>query len=263
MCCLKNYFMNTSNKAINMETLNKISILLILSFSLFGCSAKGATSNKDSSNSTFSFSFPNKEEGLTLEQITEQANSLPASENKKVRYTWHIEEELIGTYPMNMAQGGAMEAGRYTLDMVTETKNNNLNTNITIISGTPITDRQKLMSTYTSSVTARGWLSYHSQRRQFKNSAQEGEGFEERFYNNPLTLWMMSWGNRPANASIDGQYFESEEYERGYNLEGYCTTFYAREFHYMKGTLKTFRGGSHYYDGSYEMISRCTIEYLD
>ena len=246
-----------------MKKLNKISIFLILSSSLFACSPKDTKSNQYESNPPFSFSGISKEEGLTLEQVTETADAFKNATARKIRYHYHIEEKLYGSYPMTMSDGSNMLPGSYTLDMVTEPKTNSDNTNISVVSGTPTTKMQKFWATYTSSITAKGWLSYHAQRRQFKDNAQEGEGFEERFYNNPLTLWMTSWGNRPANASIDGQYFGSEEYERGYNSEGYCITFYAREFYYIKGTLGSFMSGSHYYDGSYEMISRCTIEYLD
>lgn len=225
-------------------------------------------SSADSSNtsiessSAFSYSFPQKEQGLTLDEVTAIANELPAQENRKIRYTYHIYEKLVGTYPMTMAQGGDMPEGEYTLDLVTETRTHNLNADLNVVSGTPVTKMQQFYTTYTSSITPKGWLSYHSQRRNFLKSAQEGEGFEERFYNNPLTLWMMVWGNRPANAQIDGTYFALDEYERVYNSEGYCVSVMLREFYYIKGTLSTYKS-SHYYDGTYEIIANCTIEYLD
>ena len=122
-----------------------------------------------------------------------------------------------------------MPEGEYTLDLVTETRTHNLNADLNVISGTPVTRMQKFYTTYTASITPKGWLSYHKQRRSFLNSAQEGEGFEERFYNNPLTLWMMIWGNRPANAQMDGTYFALDEYERVYNSEGYCVSVMLRE----------------------------------
>ena len=214
------------------------------------------------SSSAFSYSFPQKEQGLTLDEVTAIANELPAKENRKIRYTYHIYEKLVGTYPMTMAQGGDMPEGEYTLDLVTETRTHNLNADLNVISGTTVTKMQKFYTTYTASITPKGWLSYHAQRRQFLNSAQEGEGFEERFYNNPLTLWMMIWGNRPANAQMDGTYFGLNEYERVYNSEGYCVSVMLREFYYMKGTLSTYKS-SHYYDGTYEIIANCTLEYLD
>ena len=214
------------------------------------------------SSSAFSYSFPQKEQGMTLDEVTAIANELPAQENRKIRYTYHIYEKLVGTYPMTMAEGGDMPEGEYTLDLVTETRTHNLNADLNVISGTPVTKMQKFYTTYTASITPKGWLSYHTQRRSFLNSAQEGEGFEERFYNNPLTLWMMVWGNRPANAQMDGTYFALDEYERVYNSEGYCVSVMLREFYYIKGTLSTYKS-SHYYDGTYEIITNCTLEYID
>ena len=214
------------------------------------------------SSSAFSYSFPQKEQGLTLDEVTAIANELPAQENRKIRYTYHIYEKLVGTYPMTMAAGDDMPEGEYTLDLVTETRTHNLNADLNVVSGTPVTKMQKFYTTYSSFITPKGWLSYHKQRRSFLNSAQEGEGFEERFYNNPLTLWMMVWGNRPANAQMDGTYFALDEYERVYNSEGYCVSVMLREFYYIKGTLSTYKS-SHYYDGTYEIIANCTIEYLD
>ena len=116
---------------------------------------------------------------------------------------------------------------------------------------------------YTSSVTPSGWLGYHSQRRNFLNSAQEGEGFEESFYTNPLTLWMRIWGRRPANAQMDGIYFGYEEFERVYNTEGYCASLKIKEYTYMKGTLSSWNNPTREYDGSYEYSLTCAIEYLE
>ena len=165
-----------------------------------------------------------------------------------------------------MLDSSEMPEGEIIGDFVSEPKNNNLDTNITLISGTPVTQMQQYFAkSYSSSITPSGWLSYHSQRRDFLKSAQEGEGFEERFYTGPLTLWMRIWGRRPANAQMDGTYFCYEEFERVYNEEGYCTSLKIKEYTYMQGTLTRWNSNprSRYYNGSYEYSLTCDIEYLE
>ena len=231
--------------------------------------SSGSTSRSSSSGSSFpsySYPFENKETGLTLEQITDEINQIDPKpeEQRKVRYTWHIVEKITGNYYKTMLDGSEMPEGEIVGDFVSEPKNHNLDTNIQLISGTPVTQMQKYYArNYTSSITPSGWLGYHSQRRSFLKSAQEGEGFEERFYTNPLTLWMRIWGRRPANAQMDGIYFGYEEFEREYNTEGYCTSLKIKEYTYMQGTLSSWNNGSRYYDGSYEYSLTCAIEYLD
>ena len=223
------------------------------------------SSSGDSSNSVFSYPFEDKDRGLTLEQITEEINKIdPQPEEKvKVRYTWHIVEKITGNYYKTMLDGSEMPEGEIVGDFVSETRNNNLDANIQLISGTPVTQMQQLYARqYTSSVTPSGWLSYHSQRRGFLDNAQEGEGFEERFYTNPLTLWMRIWGRRPANAQMDGIYFSYEEFERVYNSAGYCTSLKIKEYTYMKGSLSSWNNPTREYDGSYEYSLTCAIEYL-
>ena len=224
-----------------------------------------SSTSGDSSNSVFSYPFEDKDRGLTLEQITEEINKMnPQPEEKvKVRYTWHIVEKITGNYFKTMLDGSEMPEGEIVGDFVSEPKNN-LDTNIQLISGTPVTQMQQFYARqYTSSVTPSGWLGYHSQRRQFLDNAQEGEGFEERFYTNPLTLWMRIWGRRPANAQMDGIYFGYEEFERVYNSAGYCTSLKIKEYTYMKGSLSSWNNPTRDYDGSYEYSLTCAIEYLD
>ena len=224
------------------------------------------SSSSESSNSVFSYPFENKASGLTLEQITGEINQIDPQphEQRKVRYTWHVVEKVTGNYYKAMLDGSEMPEGETIGDFVSEPRTNNQDTNIQLISGTPVTQMQRLYAQqYSSSVTPSGWLSYHSQRRKFLESAQEGEGFEERFYINPLTLWMRIWGNRPANAQMDGVYFAYEEFERVYNAAGYCTSLKIKEYNYMKGTLSSWNNGSRYYDGSYEYSLTCAIEYLE
>ena len=219
-----------------------------------------------SSFPSYSYSFENKEEGLTLEQIEGEINRIDPQpeEKKKVRYTWHIVEKITGDYYKVMLDGSQMPEGETIGDFVSETRNNNLDTNIQLISGTPVTQMQQYYArNYTSSVTPSGWLSYHTQRRSFLKSAQEGEGFEERFYTNPLTLWMRIWGRRPANAQMDGIYFGYEEFERTYNNKGYCTSLKIKEYNYMKGSLSSWNNPTREYDGSYEYSLTCSIEYLE
>ena len=224
------------------------------------------SSSGDSSNSVFSYPFEEKAPGLTLEQINGEINQIDPQpqEKRKVRYTWHIVEKITGNYYKTMLDGSEMSEGETIGDFVSETRNNNLDTNIQLISGTPVTQMQQLYARqYTSSVTPSGWLGYHSQRRQFLDNAQEGEGFEERFYTNPLTLWMRIWGRRPANAQMDGIYFSYEEFERVYNAAGYCTSLKIKEYTYMKGSLSSWNNPTRDYDGSYEYSLTCAIEYLD
>lgn len=229
-------------------------------------SSSSDVSSSGSIESEFAFLFDNKEDGLTLDQINEEINKInpKPQEQRKVRYTWHIVEKLTGNYRKAMLDGTQMPEGEIVGDFVSEPKNHNLDSNITIISGTPVTQMQQYYArNYTSSVTPSGWLSYHADRRRFLDSAQEGEGFEERFYANPITLWMRSWGRRPANARMDGVYFSYSELERVYDANGYCTTFKVKEYTYMKGTLTSFNNGSVDYDGSYEYTLTCGIEYLE
>ena len=229
-------------------------------------SSTSSSSRRGSSFPSYSYSFENKEEGLTLEQIKEEISKIDPQpqENKKVRYTWHIVEKITGNYFKAMLDGSQMPEGEIVGDFVSEPKNNNQDTNIQLISGTPVTQMQQFYARqYTSFVTPSGWLSYHSQRRGFLDSAQEGEGFEERFYTNPLTLWMRIWGRRPANAQMDGIYFSYEEFERVYNAEGYCTSLKIKEYTYMKGSLSSWNNPTREYDGSYEYTVTCAIEYLE
>ena len=262
------------------------SLLFIIGISLSACSINESSFNSQSNGSEssttsdssitssssgsssldFSYSFEDKKSGLTLEQITNEINQIepPPQEQKKVRYTWHIVEKITGNYYKLMLDGSEMPEGEITGDFVSEPKKHNLDSSIQIISGTPVTQMQQYYARdYTSYVTPKGWLSYHEQRRGFLKSAQEGEGFEERFYTGPLTLWMRIWGRRPANASMDGIYFAYDEFERVYNEEGYCTSLKIKEYTYMQGTLGSWNTEPRYYNGSYEYTVTCGIEYLE
>ena len=263
-----------------------LALVFILGLSLGACSQIGSSSSSDSNKSessssdssidssssdsslfpSYSYPFEDKEAGLTLEEIKGEINKInpEPEEGKKVRYTWHIVEKLTGTYPYSMVDGTQMPQGEIIGDFVSEPRNSNTDTNIKVISGTPQTQMQKYYAQfYTSTITPSGWLGYHSQRRQFLERAQEGEGFEERFYTGPLTLWMRSWGRRPENAQMDGIFFSYTEFERIYNTNGYCTTFKVKEYTYIKGTMTSFMNGEVEYDGSYEYSLSCSIEYLE
>ena len=247
-------------------------LLFVLGISMSACSSNenpstsSHTSRSVSAFPSFSSSFENKEQGLTLEQITAEINKLdPQPQEKvKVRYTWHIVEKITGNYYNLKLDGSEMTEGEITGDFVSETRNDNLDVDIQLVSGTPVTQMQQYYArNYTSSVTPSGWLTYHSQKRDFLKSAQEGEGFEERFYANPIVLYMRSWGRRPANAQMDGIYFCYNEFERTYNAAGYCTSLKIKEYTYMQGTLSSWNNGSREYDGSYEYSLTCAIEYLE
>ena len=249
-----------------MKYFSKLSLLFIASLSMIACSQTENSFNSGSSISSYSYPFENKEAGLTLEQIKDEINKIDPKpqDNRKVRYTWHIAEKITGNYYKTMLDGSEMPEGEIVGDFVSEPRNNNQDTNIQLISGTPVTQMQSFYAKqYTSSVTPSGWLGYHSQRRQFLDRAQEGEGFEERFYTGPLTLWMRSWGRRPENAQMDGIYFSYEEFERVYNAAGYCTSLKIKEYNYMKGSLSSWNNPTREYDGSYEYSLTCSIEYLE
>ena len=112
-----------------------ISLLFIIGISLSACSPKESSFNSqsdelessftgdssidssdiisssgNSASSGFSYSFENKEAGLTLEQITEEIDKIdPKPEEKvKVRYTWHIVEKITGNYFKTMVDGSEM-----------------------------------------------------------------------------------------------------------------------------------------------------------
>ena len=249
-----------------------LAALFIAALSMSACTTGESTFSSDSSinlsSGDSSNSEPSSQDGtpsLTLEQITEEINKIDPEpqEQIKVRYTWHIVEKITGNYYKVMLDGSEMPEGEIVGDFVSEAKNN-LDVTIQLISGTPVTQMQKYYSqNYTSSVTPSGWLKYHEQRRGFLTQAQEGEGFEEKFYINPLTLWMKIWGTRPANARMDGTYYAYEEFERVYNTAGYCTSLKIKEYTYMKGALSSWNNPTIEYDGSYEYTLTCAIEYLD
>ena len=280
------FFIYKRAKILCMKKNITFAILFISSLLISACSSNESSirresSEPESSNSislpssslsstssfpSYSYSFENKEAGLTLEQINEEINKIDPQpqEKRRIRYTWHIVEKITGKFFKAMLDGSEMPVGETVGDFVSETKTNNLDTNIQLISGTPVTQMQQFYARqYSSFVTPSGWLSYHSQRRQFLDKAQEGEGFEERFYTGPLTLWMRIWGRRPANAQMDGIYFSLEEFERVYNAEGYCTSLRIKEYTYMKGSLSSWNNPTRDYDGSYEYSLTCAIEYLE
>lgn len=256
-----------------MKTIYKNSLLIALLFAISGCS-ETTTSNPGSAINSSSSALESppmslassfnptadKEQGLTLESFNEVVNALPARTARKVRYTYHIVEKLVGTYSKN-----GLEPGEYVADLVVETRTDSSDTALTLVSGTATTQMQRFYaSNYSSAIDVSGWLSYHAQRRTFKNQAQEGEGFEERFYTNPMKLWMISWGNRPSNAtSVEGEYFAYQEYERTYDANGYCLSFMNKEYESMKGTITSSNNGTQTFDGYYEITCNCSLQYLN
>ena len=128
-----------------------IAFIFVIGLSVSACSKAGSSfdsdskeaestiepSSSDSSSSEFSYSFENKEQGLTLEQITEEINKInpQPEEKKKVRYTWHIVEKITGNYYKAMLDGSEMPEGEIVGDFVSEPNTSNLDTNIKLISG--------------------------------------------------------------------------------------------------------------------------------
>ena len=252
-----------------MKNIAKYCLLLLLTGSIVGCANNAnsdtSTTSQVSSTSSVASSFnptADKEDGLTLEAFNEEVNKLGTSRVRKIRYTYHIVEKIVGEYTYQ----GLSEPGEYVADLVVEPRSGDSNdSNLVLVSGTATTQMQKFYARdYCPYITASGWLKYHEQRRTFKNQAQEGEGFEERFYVNPMRTWMISWGNRPANiTSKEGDFFAYDEFDRMYDAEGYCTSFVIKQYESMHGTITSHNNGTMHYDGSYEITVNCTIAYLD
>ena len=137
-------------------------LLFIVGLSIGACSSSGSSLNSGSSDldsssnnqrssssgmsfPSYSSSFEEKETGLSLDQITEEISKIDPQpeERKRVRYTWHIVEKLTGTYPKAMLDSTQMPEGEIVGDFVSEPRNNNLDTNIQLISGTPVTQMQQ------------------------------------------------------------------------------------------------------------------------
>ena len=253
-----------------MKSLTKLSILAILSFSAIGCANRASSNSGDvsansssSSSSSFVPSVPSKEEGMTLEAFTEEVNKLDQQTAKPFRMTFQITETVVGTYPIYKRNSNELlTEGVYNSTLVVESTDGNLS-NSKLVGERPSNSSRADEFINGVVYTVSGWLNYHAQRRSFLDSALEGEGFKETFYRDSYRMWMVSWGNRLANHSVQGTYFGYDEHERTHDEKGYCKTVYVKEYEYLDGSISRY--GTQYteYHGSYDFVLNGTIEYLD
>ena len=254
-----------------MKSFAKLSVLAVLSFSAIGCANQAPSNSSGSNASTSSLSsissyvpsIPSKEEGVTLDKFTEEVNKIGQIPAKAFRMTFQITETVVGTYPIYKKNSTELlSEGVYNTTLVVESTDGNLSSS-KVVGDRPNTTTRA--DDYARGVvyTVSGWLNYHAQRRSFLDSALDGEGFKETFYIDSFRMWMVSWGNRPANLSLKGTYFAYDEHERTFDEKGYCKTVYVKEYEYLDGSISRY--GSQYteYHGSYELALNGTIEYLE
>ena len=241
-------------------------LLVALSISANACSQNETTSdnsNSTSSISSFVPSVPSKEEGVSLEKFTEEVDKLGQINERPFRMSFQITETVVGTYPIcRRNSSDLLSEGVYNSTLVVESADGNLS------KSKIVGERPNITSTADEFIhgvqyTASGWLSYHANRRTFLNSAQEGEGFKEAFKLDSFRMWMVSWGNRLSNSTVEGTYFDYDEHERTHDEKGYCKTVYVKEYSYLDGTYSRYNAQPKEYHGSYEFVLNGTIEYLD
>ena len=249
-----------------MKSFFRISALFVLSLTAIGCSNNVSSSNggtsESSSTSTFTPSIPSRQEGVTLEAFTEETNKLSAMSEKPFRMTFQITETLVGTYPIYKRNSSELLAeGVYNSTLVIESSDGSLS-KTKVVGDRPNTTNNSDLYASGTTYDVKGWLAYHKQRRSFLDSAQEGEGFKETFYLESFRMWFVSWGNRPANSSVEGTYFGFEEQERTFDENGYCKTIYLKDYRYMDGVFSRWDTQPKEYHGSYETVVNGTVEYL-
>lgn len=253
-----------------MKSFAKLSVLAILSFSAIGCSNQissnsGDVSANSSSLSSSSFvpSVPSKEEGVTLDKFTEEANKLDPQTVRPFRMSFQITETVVGTYPIyRRNKNELLPEGVYNSTLVVESSDGELS-HSKLVGDKPDTTNRSDDFAQGVIYNVTGWLNYHKQRRSFLNQALEGEGFKETFYLDSFRMWMVSWGNRLANHSVKGTYFGYDEHERTHDEKGYCKTVYVKEYEYLDGSISRYGTSYTEYHGSYEFVLNGTIEYLD
>ena len=262
-----------------MKSFGKLYLLLVACTSLVACSQSESSFNSDSKESSIltssieslsseqspatSFSIPEREEGISLDAFTEVVNGLENLTEKAFRMTFQIKETLIGTYPIYKRNSlDLLEEGVYNTTLVIESSDGSAN-KTKIVGDRPNTTNNAEVYNNGTTYDLKGWLSYHKQRRGFLDYAQEGEGFKETFSLNPYKMWMVSWGNRPSNSSVEGTYFAFEEHERTFDEVGYCKTIYLRDYRYVDGTFSRWDTKPKEYHGCYDMVVTGTIEYPD
>ena len=252
-----------------MKSFFRISALFVLSLTAIGCSNNTSSnsgtseSSESSSASTFNPSIPSRQEGVTLDAFTEEVNKLEQSTQRPFRITYQFVETVVGTFPIYKRNGSdLLEEGVYNSTLVLESSDGS-QSKLKVVGERPNTTSSADSFTSGTTLDAKGWLGYHGNRRRFLDSAQEGEGFEETFYLDAFRMWMVIWGNRPANSQVDGTYFGYEEFERTHDENGYCKTIYYRDYRYIDGVFSRWNTQPKEYHGSYDFLVQGTVEYLD
>ena len=265
-----------------MKHFAKCSLLFIVSLSVVACSQVDSSSTKQSkepepsfssessselsSSSIFSYSLPEKEQGVSLETFTEEINKLEAqTNNRKIRISYHIVETLVGSVPNATFRSGndPLPEGETITDLVLESRNDSAS-DLKLISGEAST---RFSQTFTSGIMIgiKNWLSYHKERRSAmeKESMQGWSTFKESLNINPFKMWMLEAGDKPANSGVEGNFYEYNEYERTFDENGYCQTLLFRDYTYIDGVYSRWDTDPKQYKGTFDAVATATIEYLD
>ena len=212
--------------------------------------------------------YSSRPRGVSPDDLKEEAKNLSyASEATKVRITFTILETVTGSVPKTNRQGQLPDGYRNESVIVIErTAGGGVVSDGPSFRTISFTNKETACDANVfesgTAVTLSGWLGYQGQRRGFLDQAQEGEGFVESLTRNPYKTWMYIYGVRPANSSVEGSYFGSEEYERTYDENGLCQTMFCEDVIKIKGTLKVWNREPQYYDGVYKMTVNGVVEYL-
>ncbi len=265
-----------------MKSFFKLGFLLSICSVTIGCNqvSEEPASNHDSNNATTIDEHSNSDasdefikptsqlkptgQSQSVEDFQNNITSLTATPHKAVRLNFHIVETLVGTAPKYMADGSTMEEGKYISDfaIVTNDYKDDSHLNYTKVSGECKTNEAKSF-TSGQGVFVSSWLAYQKQRARFRESAQEGEGFDEYLASNPYTMWMYSWGVRPANSTFEGHYFASEEFLRTFDETGMSTSYTLIDTLKLDGTLKSWHEPDREYKGLYTSEVKITFDYFE
>lgn len=243
------------------STLKCLSLFLI-ALSTVGCdSAKSDETSKGAISSGVRDPLTSAvmDDGVTLEAFQTATNELATYTYTHAVITYDIKEVVEGTVPYWDRNGkNKLTEGEY---------NNHIEIEMTKSSTRLLSERATTNAAAVfengTPLNINGWLSYHSEKRRFRESAQEGEGFDERFYLTPsYRMWMKSYGNRVANATFEGTYKGSEEYNRVFNEYGLVTNMSCTDSAMFDGILKRWNTADTEYHGTYVLTCVATVEYF-
>ena len=199
---------------------------------------------------------PPEGEGVDVETFNAGIANYQSQEKGRITITYHMNEKVTGTVPANysMRNGDPMPDGcDIDSDFVVELDNESDST--PTISGERPTRNSDLFSGGTLLFVS-SWANYQRQMRENKRhiALTEEESFQEKLYLNPLRMWMKGvYHNRVENSTLEGTEYFSEEYDRSFDSEGYCTTIIFREKLYIDGTLTRAAERPQYCKGTYSM----------